>query len=46
LKAAAMCDRKMGYQDKTGVFVIPPQFDSADVFFEGLARIELHGKWG
>ena len=24
----------------------PPQFDSADVFSEGLARVELHGKCG
>jgi hypothetical protein len=46
LSAVQSANGKWGYQDTTGAFVIPPQFDSADVFSEGLARVELHRKWG
>src|SRR5262249_25431005 len=46
LTAARSANGKWGYQDKTGTFVIRPQFDFADVFSEGLARVELQRKWG
>jgi hypothetical protein len=46
LTAVKSANGKWGYQDKTGAFIILPQFDSADVFSEGLARVELHGKCG
>ena len=41
---------KYGYMDKDGNVVINPQFDRADDFSEGLARVrigdEKTGKWG
>ncbi len=41
---------KYGYRDKTGEFVIPPQFDYAGEFSEGLAVVGLGKfpatKWG
>lgn len=45
---------KQGYIDKTGKFVINPQFDGAGDFSEGLARVCIGGsyppccggKWG
>jgi len=36
---------KFGYINKAGDFVIEPQFDDADKFSEGLARINIGGKW-
>jgi len=35
-----------GYIDKTGEFVIPPQFDFAGDFSEGLAAVKMDGKTG
>src|SRR5262249_22022022 len=35
-----------GYIDKTGKFVIEPQFGDAGLFSEGFAQILLNGKWG
>src|SRR5262245_34605888 len=35
-----------GYIDRTGKFLIEPQFGDADMFSEGFARILLNGKWG
>src|SRR5713101_34064 len=35
-----------GYQDKSGTYVIPPQFDWAERFSEGLAAVERNQKWG
>ena len=32
--------------DKTGKFVINPQFDNAASFSDGLARVEVGNKWG
>lgn len=46
--------KKYGYIDKTGTWVIPPQFDYAYDFHEGFARVEcneivglinVHGVW-
>ena len=37
---------KWGYIDKTGKFVIEPQFSRAGDFCEGLARVKINGKWG
>lgn len=43
-------DGKWGYIDKRGKIVIRPQFDYAEAFSEGLARIRIGpvkaGKWG
>src|SRR5713101_1957485 len=35
-----------GYQDKSGTYVIPPQFDRAEHFSEGLAVVQLKHKFG
>ncbi len=35
-----------GYQDKSGTYVIPPQFDRAERYSEGLAVVELKHKFG
>ena len=35
-----------GYMDTTGTIVIPIQFDNAMHFSEGLAAVEVGGKWG
>ena len=37
---------RWGYIDKTGRIVIPPQYDSADPFFEGLAQVWIGDKVG
>jgi hypothetical protein len=37
---------KFGYIDKTGEFVINPQFEFAGSFSEGLAPVQLGGVWG
>jgi hypothetical protein len=39
-------DGKWGYVDEHGQFVIPPQFDWAGPYFEGLAAIEVDHKFG
>src|SRR3989339_68982 len=35
---------KYGYIDQTGKFIIPPQFDGADSFTNGIAKVEI-GSW-
>lgn len=35
-----------GYVDSDGRWVIPPQYDSAHNFSEGLAKVEVGGKRG
>ncbi|MFM8233627.1 MAG: WG repeat-containing protein [Holophagaceae bacterium] len=35
-----------GFVDETGKEVIPPKYDEADEFYEGLAKVKLNGKWG
>ncbi|GAH30691.1 unnamed protein product, partial [marine sediment metagenome] len=37
---------KWGYIDKTGKWVITPQFQWAGSFSEGLAAVRIEGKWG
>jgi hypothetical protein len=37
---------KLGFIDKTGKMVIPPQYGSATAFSEWLAPVKLDGKWG
>lgn len=37
---------KYGYVDKNGVMIIKPQFDEAEVFSDGLARVMINYKWG
>jgi hypothetical protein len=39
---------KWGYIDRTGKFIIRPQFDEAlnMEFSNGLARVKIDGKWG
>jgi hypothetical protein len=37
---------KYGYIDRTGQYIIPPQFDGANNFSEGLAAVWIYGKWG
>lgn len=35
-----------GYVDKMGEYVIPPSFEAAEIFSEGLAAVKIGGKWG
>lgn len=35
-----------GFIDKRGAFVIPPRYENADMFSEGLAAVQQGGKWG
>lgn len=44
--SAVFIDRKWGYIDKTGKFVIEPQFEQADSFSQGLAVVKTGNKWG
>jgi hypothetical protein len=37
---------KFGYINKSGKFIINPQFDNAGNFIEGLAAVKVNGKWG
>jgi hypothetical protein len=37
---------KWGYIDKTGKYIINPQFDEAMGFNEGLASVRIGDKWG
>ncbi|MFO0175197.1 MAG: WG repeat-containing protein, partial [Aphanizomenon sp.] len=37
---------KWGYIDRTGQFIINPQFDEADIFSEELAAVKMGEKWG
>jgi hypothetical protein len=36
---------KLGFIDKTGKWVIEPQFEEGEVFHNGLARVAKDGKW-
>ena len=37
---------RVGFIDKTGAFAIPPIFESARDFVDGLAPVRFEGKWG
>lgn len=39
-------NKKWGYIDERGIFIIPPQFDKAKEFYNGRARVKLKDKWG
>ena len=39
-------DGKWGFINFEGLEVIPPQFDVAEVFSDGLALVKFSGKWG
>lgn len=39
-------NRKYGYVDERGHWVIQPRFDNAYSFSEGLAAVKTNGKWG
>ena len=39
-------DNKYGFVDGSNVLVIPPKFDYASWFNEGLAAVVLNGKYG
>jgi WD40 repeat protein len=39
-------NNRWGYIDRMGQIVIPPQFEAASEFSEGLAAIKIDGKWG
>ena len=39
-------DGKWGYIDRAATIVIPPQFDEAGDFFDGLAAVRIGRKWG
>ena len=45
-KAVIMLDGKYGYIDKQGKTIIPPHFDNAWSYKNGLARVENAGKVG
>ena len=38
-------DAKWGYINQKGEWVIRPQFDDAEHFYEGEARVKLNGRW-
>jgi hypothetical protein len=37
---------KWGYIDNRGALLIPPRYDEAKPFFEGLAAVKMNGDWG
>ena len=39
-------DGKYGYINKTGDMVVPPMYEKADYFYDGLAAIKSKGKIG
>ncbi len=39
-------DKKYGFINKKGEWVIPPQFEEARSFSDGVAAIKINGKWG
>jgi hypothetical protein len=36
---------KLGFMNRQGQIVIPPRFDNAEDFFEGVARVNINGQW-
>lgn len=37
---------KYGFSDKSGKEIVPPKYDRAYAFSEGMARVQLNRKWG
>lgn len=37
---------KYGFIDEKGEFVVTPQYEEADNFYQGLAAVKTNGKWG
>ena len=37
---------KWGFIDRLGRIIVPPQFDGANNFFDGVAAVRNHGRWG
>jgi hypothetical protein len=37
---------KLGFINRQGKYVVPPQFTRGEDFSEGLAAVEINGKWG
>ena len=37
---------KYGFIDEKGEFVVTPQYEEADNFYQGLAAVKINGKWG
>src|SRR5258708_5901695 len=42
----AQSGAKYGYMDRSGKMLIPPQFDAAGSFSNGLAPVRVGAKWG
>jgi len=42
--AKTSLNHKVGFIDKTGKVIVPPKYDEASDFHEGLARVKLNGK--
>jgi hypothetical protein len=42
--AAVEVNKKYGYIDKTGNFIIKPQFDNAYLFVQGIAKVNIGNK--
>jgi hypothetical protein len=38
-------DGKWGYIDRSGTFVVDPQYDEGECFHDGFARVKRDGKW-
>lgn len=39
-------DRKHGFIDKTGKVIVPPQYEDALGFYEGLGHVKIGDRWG
>ena len=42
---ATLVGEKYGYKDASGRMLIEPRFDDVYEFFDGLAAVEINGKW-
>jgi hypothetical protein len=45
LVAKISLNHKWGFMDKTGKEIVPPKYDDADEFHEGLTLVKLNGKY-
>ena len=44
--ARARADKEWGYINTDGKWVVNPQFDHVNDFYNGLAAVEKDGEWG